>query len=42
LAWAFERFGEPIRHFIERRLGLLAGAVAGLVIVLYAIARYAL
>jgi len=42
LAWAFERYGEPIRHFIERRLGLLAGAVAALVIVLYVIARYAL
>jgi len=42
LAWAFERYGEPIRHFIERRLGLLAGTVAALVIVLYVIARYAL
>src|SRR5258708_2472470 len=27
LAWAFERFGEPIRHFIERRLGFLAPSV---------------
>lgn len=42
LAWAFERFGEPIRHFIERRLGWIAGAIAALVIVLYAIVRYAL
>jgi len=42
LAWAFERFGEPIRHFIERRLGLIAGVIAALVIVLYAIVRYAL
>ena len=42
LAWAFERFGEPIRHFIERRLGLIAGAIAAFVIVLYAIVRYAL
>jgi membrane protein YqaA with SNARE-associated domain len=35
-------FGEPIRHFIERRLGLIAGVIAALVIVLYAIVRYAL
>jgi hypothetical protein len=42
LAWAFERFGEPIRHFIERRLGLIAGVIAALVIVLYVIVRYAL
>jgi membrane protein YqaA with SNARE-associated domain len=42
LAWAFERFGEPIRHFIERRLGLIAGVIAALVIVLYAVVRYAL
>src|SRR5262249_21003878 len=42
LAWAFERFGEPIRHFIERRLGLIAAVIAALVIVLYAIVRYAL
>jgi membrane protein YqaA with SNARE-associated domain len=42
LAWAFERFGEPIRHFIERRLGLIAGVIAAFVIVLYLIVRYAL
>jgi len=42
LAWAFERFGESIRHFIERRLGLIAGVIAALVIVLYVIVRYAL
>jgi hypothetical protein len=42
LAWAFERFGEPIRHFIERRLGLIAGVIAAFVIVLYVIVRYAL
>jgi membrane protein YqaA with SNARE-associated domain len=42
LAWAFERFGEPIRHFIERRLGLIACVIAALVIVLYVIVRYAL
>jgi membrane protein YqaA with SNARE-associated domain len=41
LAWAFERFGESIRHFIERRLGLIAGVIAALVIVLYVIVRYA-
>jgi len=29
LAWALRRFGEPIRGFIERRLGLIAAAAAG-------------
>ena len=25
LAWLLRRYGEPIREFIEKRLGLLAG-----------------
>jgi membrane protein YqaA with SNARE-associated domain len=41
LGWALGRYGEPIRHFIEHRLGMLAGAAAGAVIALYFAARYA-
>ena len=29
LAWLLRRYGESIRHFIEKRLGLIATAVAG-------------
>ena len=36
LAWLLRRYGEPIRHFIEKRLGMLATVAAVLVIVLYA------
>src|SRR3990172_5283710 len=35
LAWLLNRYGEPIRDFIEHRLGWIAGAVAGFVVVLY-------
>lgn len=35
LAWALKRWGEPIRHFIENRLGLIAGLAAALIIALY-------
>ncbi|WFR94870.1 YqaA family protein [Rhizobium tumorigenes] len=35
LAWLLQRYGEPIRHFIEKRLGLIAGAVAAVLILLY-------
>jgi membrane protein YqaA with SNARE-associated domain len=35
LAWALRRWGEPIRHFIENRLGLIAGLVAAAIIALY-------
>lgn len=35
IAWALRRWGEPIRGFIERRLGLIAGAVAAGLILLY-------
>jgi membrane protein YqaA with SNARE-associated domain len=41
LAWAFARYGESIRDFIERRLAVLAGAAACLVLVLYFVVRYA-
>ncbi len=35
LAWLLRRYGEPIRHFIEKRLGLLAAAGAAALILLY-------
>ena len=40
LAWALRRYGEPIRSFIERRLGLLAAIVAAVVILLYIVLKY--
>ena len=40
LAWALRRWGEPIRDFIERRLGLIAAMVAGLVVVIYIVVKY--
>ena len=42
LAWLLRTYGEPIRHFIEKRLGLLAGAAAVLLILLYILAHYLL
>jgi membrane protein YqaA with SNARE-associated domain len=42
LAWLLRRFGEPIRAFIEKRLGLLAGVAAAVIILLYVIVRYVL
>ncbi|WP_274630263.1 YqaA family protein [Arvimicrobium flavum] len=35
LAWLLRRYGEPIRHFIEKRLGLIAAAGAAALILLY-------
>ena len=35
LAWALKRWGEPIRHFIENRLGLISGLAAAAIIALY-------
>jgi membrane protein YqaA with SNARE-associated domain len=40
LAWALRRYGDPIRDFIERRLGLLAAVVAGIIILLYIVVKY--
>ena len=40
LAWAMRRYGEPIRHFIEKRLGLVAGLAAAILIALYFAAKY--
>jgi membrane protein YqaA with SNARE-associated domain len=36
LAWLLQRYGEPIRHFIEKRLGLIAAGGAVVLILLYA------
>ena len=35
LGWALRRYGDPIKAFIERRLGLIAGIAALALIVLY-------
>lgn len=40
LAWLLKRYGEPIRAFIEERLGLLAAAAAAALILLYIVVRY--
>ena len=42
LAWALARYGEPIRGFIERHLGILAGALAAIILALYFLGRFAL
>lgn len=41
LAWLLRRYGEQIREFIEKRLGLIAGAAAAALILLYIIVKYA-
>ena len=35
LAWALRRYGDPIKAFIEKRLGLIAGIAAVVLIALY-------
>ena len=35
IAWLLRRYGEPIREFIEKRMGLIALAAAAALIVLY-------
>ncbi|MGO4831965.1 YqaA family protein [Rhizobiaceae sp. 2RAB30] len=42
LAWLLRTYGEPIRHFIEKRLGMLAALAAGALILLYIVVRYML
>lgn len=37
IAWLLRRYGEPIREFIEKRLGQIALAVAALLILLYVV-----
>lgn len=40
LAWLLQRYGEPIRDFIEKRLGLIAIFVAVVLILLFAAVKY--
>ncbi len=40
LAWLLKRYGAPIQEFVEKRLGLIAGAAAAVLILLYFAARY--
>lgn len=40
LAWALKRFGDPIREFVERRLGMIAATAAAALIALYFAFRY--
>jgi membrane protein YqaA with SNARE-associated domain len=40
MAWALQRWGEPIKHFIETRLGLIAGLAAAALIGLYMIIKF--
>ena len=40
LAWALRRFGEPVKSFIEQRLGLIAASVAAVLITLYVVVKY--
>jgi membrane protein YqaA with SNARE-associated domain len=42
LAWLLRTYGEPIRHFIEKRLGMLAMAAAAVLILLYIVLHYLL
>jgi membrane protein YqaA with SNARE-associated domain len=40
LAWLLKRYGEPIREFIEKRLGLLAALGAGALIAAYLLYKW--
>lgn len=40
LAWALRRYGDPIRHFIENRLGTIAAVAAAILIALYIAVKY--
>src|SRR5581483_6962985 len=40
MAWLLRRYGEPIREFIEKRLGLIAGLAAALLILLFVLAKF--
>jgi membrane protein YqaA with SNARE-associated domain len=42
LAWLLRTYGEPIRQFVEERLGLLAGVGAAALILLYITVKYVL
>ena len=40
LAWALKRYGEPIRSFIEKRLGIIAAVAAAALIAIYFILKF--
>jgi membrane protein YqaA with SNARE-associated domain len=40
LAWLLRRYGEPIRDFVEQRLGQVAGGIAVAIILLFAATRF--
>ncbi len=40
LAWALKRYGEPIKNFIEKRLGLIASLAAAILIGLYFVFKF--
>ena len=40
LAWLLRKYGAPIQGFIERRLGMIAGAGAAALILLYLLYRW--
>jgi membrane protein YqaA with SNARE-associated domain len=40
LAWSLKRYGEPIRNFIEKRLGLIAAVAAAALIAIYFILKF--
>ncbi len=40
LAWLLRKYGAPIQEFVEKRLGLIAGAAAAALILLYLAVRY--
>jgi membrane protein YqaA with SNARE-associated domain len=40
MAWLLRRYGEPIREFIEKRLGLIAGVAAVLLILLFVAVKF--
>jgi membrane protein YqaA with SNARE-associated domain len=40
LAWLLRRYGEPIRHFIEKRLGPVAAGIALAIILLFGATRF--
>ena len=42
LALLIRRYGDPIRVWIEQRLGLIAALAAGLLVLLYLALRYGL
>jgi membrane protein YqaA with SNARE-associated domain len=39
MAWALKRWGDPIKDFIEKRLGLIAGLAAAILIGLYLVVK---